>query len=209
VCTGGNGIVEVRFTELFPTAFKVQGTTNQNTPGVIYNTESGFTPDPIIAGVGLADSGTELGLAISGLPPGAQLSVPSSISEAGLTIIAVQPPGGGNVPIVGGAATIVYEVTAASPLAAQGITIPITTSGVLARNQPGGPPMVRGTLYPISTVDTASATDPIPRFIDASTPQLFARECRGGPAMGPGTLVALGLGLLGIGLLTVRRRTSP
>jgi len=209
VCTGPDGIIEVRFTELFPTAFKIQGMTNQNVPGNIYNTESGFTPDPIIAGVGLADSGTELGLAISGLPPGAHLSVPPAITEGMLTIKAIQPPGGGIVPVVGGAATIVYEVTIADPNQSQGITIPITTSGVVVPLPPGTVgPTVRGTLYPISTVATASATDPIPRFVDVSTPLPFGRECRGAPAMGAASLVALGLGLLGIGVLMVRRRRS-
>jgi len=209
VCTGPDGIIEVRFTELFGTAFKIQGMTNQDVPGTIYNTESGFTPNPFITGVGLADSGTELGLAISGLPPGAHLSVPPAITEGMLTIKAIQPPGGGIVPVVGGAATIVYEVTIADPNQSQGITIPITTSGVVVPLPPGAVgPTVRGTLYPISTVATASATDPIPRFVDASTPQPFGRECRGAPVMGAVSLVALGLGLLGIGVLMVRRRST-
>ena len=194
------GTVGLRFDELFPTAFKTQGGTGQSTPGTIYNTESGFTPDPIIAGVGTADTGTELGAAVSGLPAGTQLSVPASITEGSLTIVAVDPPGGGPVPIMNGAATIVYEVTAATALQSEGITIPVTVSG-----PPLGGVTVRGNLYPISTQSMASASAPIPRFADVSTEMPLGKSCSQAPLLSPWSLLGLALGLLGVGVFMVRR----
>jgi hypothetical protein len=136
---------------------------------------------------------------VSGLSAGAQLVIPASITEAGLTISAVEPAGGGAVPIVGGTATIIYEVTAASPLQSDGITIPLNVFSA----SPIGV-TVRGNLYPLSTVATASAEAPIPRFADVSTAMPFP-SCRQAPALGEWSMLALALGLLTSGLLVIRR----
>jgi hypothetical protein len=166
------GTVALRYDEGFPTSFKVQGGTGQSTPGTLYNTESGFTPDPVIAGVGTADSGTELEADISGLPAGAQLSVPASVTEGTLTVTAAKPLGGGTVPIMGSTATIIYEVTAADPNLVNGVRIPVTISGPAF-----GSATVRGNLAAMSTVGTASASAPIPRFADVFTAVPFGESC--------------------------------
>jgi hypothetical protein len=162
------GQVELAFTEGFATSFKIQGTTDQDVPGTIYNTESGFTPNPPVAGVGTADSSTELGAALSDLPPGVQLSVPASIRQGTLTIVAVSPPAGGIVPVVDGTATIVYGVTAANPNAIESITVPVAVSQLATTGA-----IVRGNLYPISTVTTISVSAPIPRVADVALDMPF------------------------------------
>jgi hypothetical protein len=79
--SGSNAFV-VRFTERFPTAFKVQSSSpgNQNIPGVFYNTESGFYQFGGFAGapnaaLGLADSGTRLKAVFSNIPAGVNVFV--------------------------------------------------------------------------------------------------------------------------------------
>jgi hypothetical protein len=196
------GTVNVQFAELFATALKVQGGTGQSTPGTFYNTESGFTPDPIIPGVGTADSGTELTVIVSGLDPGAQLSVPATITSGGLTITAIAPAGGGLVPVIAGTATIVYEVTAADPNQNDVVTIPITVGSTHLTGV-----TVRGNLAPISTVAMASANAPIPRFIDDSTEMPFGRSCEHAPVLNRSWLMGLTLALLTLGMLVVRRRS--
>ena len=169
-------------------------------PGTIYNTESGFTPLPVIPGVGTADSGTELRAHLTGIPPGVQISVPASLTQGSLTVVAVQPPGGGLVPVVAGAADIVYEVTAASPLLIDELTVPVAVT-----NLPLGGAFVRGTLAPISAEVTASATAPIPRFDDLGPEFPFGVSCAGAPALSPWALSTLTLALLGIGMVVARR----
>ncbi|HVN05682.1 MAG TPA: hypothetical protein VMT86_14770 [Bryobacteraceae bacterium] len=64
----------VTFAENFSTAFKIEGSSGQNTPGVVYNSESGLE----IAGIpgsGAADSPTELQATISNIPVGAKVYV--------------------------------------------------------------------------------------------------------------------------------------
>jgi hypothetical protein len=202
-CIGGS--VELRFTELFPTAYKTRGTQMQNVPGNIYTTESGFTPDPTLPGnPGFADTGTELGVALSGIAAGVVLSVPPTITADTLVLDAVSPPGGGVVPIVGGEATIVYEVVASTPLADEAVIIPLQVSSVQQR-----PPaiVVRGTLYPISDVVTASTTAPIPRFADESVALEVPLFCTGAPAMSSLSLMVMVVGLLGGGVMMARRRS--
>lgn len=201
-CAGG--FVELRFTELFPTSYKVRGTNDQNVPGTIYNTESGFTPKPILSGSpGFADTGTELAVQIDQIADGVTFSVPPTITSGGLTLNAVIPPGGGDVPIAGGQALIAYEVVDADPLQIDDVVIPLQVSSV-ARQPP--PIVVFGNLFPISTVHTASDSAPIPRFADVSVGQEVPIVCTGAPVVSPLALMALALGLLGVGVLMVRRR---
>src|SRR4029079_1422206 len=111
-----------------PNDLKLQGGTGQSTPGAIYTTETGFTPQPVIAGVGTAESGTQLFATFTGVPAGVDLSVPASVTNGTLTITAVDPPGGGLVSVAGGTATIVYEVTATNIVALESVDIPVTIS---------------------------------------------------------------------------------
>jgi hypothetical protein len=188
------------FAEGFQTSFKPIGGTGQNTPGSVFNTESGFTPSPTIAGVGTATSGTQFGAALSGLPSGVQLSVPALVSAGGFTATAVTPSGGGVVPIAGGAATIVYEAIATTPFANETFTIPVSVSTL-----PTTGATVRLGLYPLSTQTTASATAPLPRFADVSLPLAFGSCGISVPTMDSVGLFALAMGLLAAGSLTVRR----
>jgi len=71
----------LRYTENFPTSFKTQGSTNQITPGAIYNTESGFTLGyantsqngsglVVNSTLGYASSGTLLKATFANIPTG-------------------------------------------------------------------------------------------------------------------------------------------
>lgn len=51
--------------------------------------------------------------------------VPPTITSGGLTLNAVIPQGGGNVPIAGGQALIAYEVVDADPLQVDDVVIPL------------------------------------------------------------------------------------
>lgn len=191
--------VNLSFTELFATVFKPRGSTSQNVVGLSYNTESGFTPSPIIPGVGIADTGTQLGAALSGIPAGVQITAPALVTAGGLALTAVSPVGGGPVPIVAGSASIIYEVIAASALSAEGISVPLTVS-----QMPLPAAFVRGTLSPTSIVGTASPVAPIPRFGDNSTPVPFG-ACAAVPSMHVSALIILAISLLAIGWLMSRR----
>jgi hypothetical protein len=98
----GNGLAYLRFSENFATAFKLRtgiGTavpTNQNVPGTIYNSESGFIPTnggvPLITGlnygtqVGLADYATRLKAVFNGLPTNVRVFVSTINVINGTTI---------------------------------------------------------------------------------------------------------------------------
>jgi hypothetical protein len=80
--SGSLGVLQ--FGENFATAFKVRGTTAQNIPGTLYNSESGFTVPAInnsVSGTGaseiagLADYGTRLKATFSNVPSGVSLYV--------------------------------------------------------------------------------------------------------------------------------------
>jgi hypothetical protein len=199
----GQSTAGLRFTEQFASAFKIRGGTGQSTPGGIYNTETGFTPNPIIAGVGTADSGTQLGAIVSGIPGGVTLSVPALVTSGALALNAITPAGGGPVPVVGGSATIVYEVIGASPLVNDAATIPVTVSTL-----PLAGALARGNFYPISAVTTASSSAPLPRFADLATFLPFAASCTAVPTMSQSGLLFLAVGLLAVGTVALRRRTA-
>jgi len=65
------------FTEAFATAFKTKGASGQNTPGIVYNTESGLEVTINGQTTGVADTGTRLQVWITNIPPGAQIFVDS------------------------------------------------------------------------------------------------------------------------------------
>ena len=125
----GTGLAYVRFTENFGSAFKTRTSaaggiavpTNQNVPGTIYNSESGFIPyngAPLITNlnygsqVGLADYGTRLKAVFGGIPANVRLFVstinvingtqlPSNAglqSYAQLVLNDTTSDGGGNLP---------------------------------------------------------------------------------------------------------------
>lgn len=94
--TAGSMQFGLRFTEGFQTAFKIQIAANQNpsTPGLVYNTESGFLrTQEFPFSVGGADTGTRLVARFNNVPSGVRLFVttrPSFGSTAGLNAVLVQ-----------------------------------------------------------------------------------------------------------------------
>jgi hypothetical protein len=228
----------VRFGEGFASSFKRRNVAaftnsdtspvpvNQNVPGAIYNTETGFynnTPF-VVAGssanglgiAGLADHGTRLMARFANVPAGVSLYAslypvvscsdcgPSSrpsitavrnSTSGGLTsarLVSTDSNGAGafsgvvgtntssfdggaaSAPISlnNGAGTAVWEVMNADPLTAQTYEFGIGVSYVAntSNNLPGlGSATVAGSFAPLSTVTTASASAPVPRFADTST----------------------------------------
>jgi len=103
--SGAAGIL--RYSENFPTAFKTRvaitplnssptsGSTTQNIPGQVYNSESGFTLATVANGTtvaGLADWGTRLKAVFSNVPSGVSVYV-STVNVVGLTTAATTSAG--------------------------------------------------------------------------------------------------------------------
>jgi hypothetical protein len=179
-CTGVQGTFV--FAETSVAQFKTRGT-GLSTPGTSdSNTESGFVPVPAIAGVGLADSGTQLSATFVGLPDGAQITVPATATNGSLQVAAISPTGGGTVPSAGGTATIVYEVTASTAAVNESISIPFAVSGT------NGNFSIEGSLAPVSLVTAASDSAPIPRFAgQAMTSTIAVAACAPPPTPAPAT----------------------
>jgi len=60
----------VNFTEDFATAFKILSQGDQDTPGLVYNSESGLQVETAYGETGVADTGTRLQVTISNIPLG-------------------------------------------------------------------------------------------------------------------------------------------
>jgi len=182
---GGNPTgLTLTFREGFPNAFKkkIEGT-DQEVPGFIYSTESGFTSS-VTGNAGRADTGTRLIARFAGVPAGVTLSVPSEVagSVPGSTAVLVSvtdlngiggsaespipPPG--IVTLAAGTGAATWEITNASPLGIEEFSIPVTVSYTPnpGAGIPGlGTAIVSTDFAPISTVTTASSTAPLPRFV--------------------------------------------
>lgn len=167
----------------------------QDVPGTIYESESQFY-NPAFAApynvAGLADFATRLKIVFSGVPAGIKLSVPltadnhvggTSPVPATLTVTLVTSETGAYVAASSGTVTLdsngngvaVYEVTQESPTNQESVTIPITVSYTAnpGANSPAlGSAQGSGSFAPTSTASdwtSASATYPIPRFINDGT----------------------------------------
>jgi uncharacterized repeat protein (TIGR01451 family) len=142
----------LRFQDNFDTAFlqRTTGAAQQNVPGSVYTSESGFfnttlaASNPNFATLGLADSGTRLKAVFQGIPAGAQLWVgniapPSgydgyaavlTANEAGaLSPVAAGGTIGGllaaQLTITNGSATAVWEVNIPSEFSLETIDVPV------------------------------------------------------------------------------------
>ncbi|MCC6591060.1 MAG: hypothetical protein IT168_30525 [Bryobacterales bacterium] len=110
---------------------------------------------------------------------------PLSPTPAGTS---VNPPSGGTggmgqISVVGGTGAIVYEILQTDTTAIERLQIPVVIAYVsnTSSNLPAlGASTANGNLAPISTVATASATAPLPRFVDtaASRTLLTINSCR-------------------------------
>ena len=163
-CVAGNscGVAVVRFQENFATAFLARTTlpsnsiaTQQNVPGTIYNSESGFyntslaASNPNLATAGLADAGTRLKATFQGVPAGAQLWVavyignnplgtPAELTANEAGALSAVIPGGlmpaptgtygilaAQLPVTNGSATAVWEVMSENPAAIDTFDFPV------------------------------------------------------------------------------------
>ena len=153
---------------------------DQPVPGAIYNTETGFynTALPNNGGLdmGLATQGTRLIARFNNVPPGMNISV--SGNELGAVTPRTQRiqtdsnGAGAFVPITGayapvtitnGTGVAVWEVLNANQLSADTFEFGLQVTGIQAPSA-----TVEGFLGPLSTVNTADATAPIPRFTTAN-----------------------------------------
>lgn len=161
----------------------------QDVPGTIYESESQFYNPAFTgtyAGAGLADFATRLKIVFSGVPAGITLTVPlvqQGATTTSLTVTLVTSESGAYVAATSGTVTLdsngngvaVYEVTDESPTVAESVTIPITVSYTAnpGANSPAlGSAQGSGSFAPTSTASdwtSASATYPIPRFINDGT----------------------------------------
>jgi hypothetical protein len=216
---GTSGFAVLRYTEGFPTAFKVRTVqttppTNfdtplpvnpQNVPGFIYNTESGYynnigftggTNTAGLANAGLADFSTRVRALFTNVPAGIRLFV--TVREIGATgsntarlvgsaigaffpVTALSDTYGLNgvnynaaeVPIVNGTGEAVWELMSADPLVTGRLDFGLfaTYTADVANNLPAAPSQstISGSFAPITGPTTASATAPIPRFVDIGT----------------------------------------
>ena len=158
--------------------------------------ETGFynpaLPTPY-TNAGLADHGTRLMARFNNVPAGVALYV--GVYENGATDTtsrvrlvstdsngagafsaanATSTAGGGIAPVTlsGGTGVAVYEVMRADPVAVETILVPfvVAFTANTASNLPGlGTATVNLSFAPLSTVTTASASAPVPRFADTST----------------------------------------
>ncbi len=207
--TSGSNPIGVTFSERFATAFLVrnQATTSatpnatpqdQNVPGAIYNTETGFysgfsgwtivgsqthNADP----AGLASQGTRLVAHFSNIPAGVDLYVSGTnnlfaAGHAACIVPGADSNGWGGTPdcaagetqvvLSGGAGTATWEVVDANPVAVEDFGFSVRVD-YTANTQAGIPALgtgsVGGSYGPISDLTAATSADIQPRFIDDST----------------------------------------
>jgi len=196
--------IGITFSERFATAFLRRNTAtsdgsptaiaNQDTPGAIYNTETGFynanLPTWHNANLaGLASQGTRLVASFSNIPAGVDLYVsnvntnmttgvqvacivPGADSNgAGGTPDCSDPSGETQVSLVSGAGSATWEVVADDPVSVQDFVFTVrvyyvanTTAGIPAL----GTGSVGGSYGPISNLTAATTVDLQPRFVDDS-----------------------------------------
>jgi uncharacterized repeat protein (TIGR01451 family) len=184
-CVAGSSceVAVVRFQENFPTAFLSRAALpsnsiaiQQNVPGTIYNSESGFyntslaTSNPNLATAGLADAGTRLKATFQGVPAGAQLWVavyignnplgaPAQLTanEAG-PFSAVTPASSVSgilaapLTVTNGSATAVWEVASGNPASIDTFDFPVFVV-FPAGSSPAGTLTIQGSFAPNADED--------------------------------------------------------
>ena len=192
-------VATLRYSELSGTAFKVRNiaTTpasplalgDQNVPGMIYNTETGFYNHAFPLGgiggpltnAGLADFGTRLKATFSDVPAGARLFVDTRPTTAGATVAALTADEAGpfsavapgssiaEVPVVNGSGAAVWEILKTEPNTPETLNFAVYVTYAGNTPTPGGTATVGGGFGPTSTSGTATS-GPVPRFADRSSP---------------------------------------
>lgn len=198
-CTGPTSSASITFRENFPSAFRkkieqfdVEGTLvelEQNTPGYNYLTESIFTNEAGVPGLGTAgkaNQGTRFIVKFKNTQNGVGISVPGSVASGDLWAVYVSgaaSDGSGGTPVAigsgsqsvsltSGAGYAVYEVVSNGfgknglvEDQAFSITITFSWSPNIGSGIPGlGTSQVAGGYGPISATTTMSSSAPEPRF---------------------------------------------
>jgi hypothetical protein len=159
----------------------------QNVLGYPYNTESGYvsttpgiSPNGAATGsIGLADTGTEIAFTVSNVgagvsiyaPPYVQLFPSTGGAATGLAVLV-----GSGVTVTAGTAAVTYEVVYSNPNVIESMSLAITVAALsnTGQNLPAtGASQVAISFAPVSTVQTTSTTDPIPRFCSTAAPKTF------------------------------------
>lgn len=150
----------------------------QDIPGYAYGTESGFYNPALTGTAGLADAGTRIQLRFEGVGAGVSVFLPNFVLLQGGRSGLVNPavPGGGlgfgflalvSTDNTGTTVTAVYEVFEADTNALESATIPVSV--FFTNTSTPGATTVRASLAPLSSVQTADPSAPVPRFFDTST----------------------------------------
>lgn len=163
----------------------------QNVLGFPYGSESGFvsnttgiSPNGTTSGaIGLADTGTQLAFTINNIGAGVTLVVPNTVyltsstvtGNSGTAVLLGSGGGSGTttLTISGNAASIVYEIWFSNNNAIEQLNVPVTVAAIsnTGQNLPAlGVSTGTISFNPISSVNTASSTAPIPRFCNNSSP---------------------------------------
>jgi hypothetical protein len=204
-----------------------------------YNTETGFfnSSFPAIAGrgnlglAGLADQGTRLLISFANVPAGVSLFSSVSPTVSGGTDVvrrvATDSVGSGSylpisgsafgiapISLVGGSGIAAYEVIQSDPNTFATVNIPIYAAYDATSALPAlGTAVIFANLAPLSSVTTADATAPVPRFAStASALNAFTITACTQPTtpvpISPWTLLLIAAGIASIGLLVLRRHAS-
>jgi len=194
-CTSPTSTATITFKEKFPTAFRKKVETDssanlvpieQNSPGLNYVTESIFTNQTGVPGLGTAgkaDQGTRFIVKFKNVQNGVGISLPGVVTSGVMRLNLVAgaasdgsggTPGtaGSSVSLSSGAGYAVYEVVGTGNgvnglVEDQAFAITITYSWTpnIGSNIPGlGAGQVSGNYGPISATTTMSASAPEPRF---------------------------------------------
>jgi hypothetical protein len=192
-CTGTSATASITFKEKFPSAFRKKIETDdylvpieQNMPGLNYVTESIFTNQAGISGLGAAgkaDQGTRFIVKFKNVQNGVSVSVPGSVPSGVMRLNLVSgaasdgsggTPGtsGGSVSLSSGAGYVVYEVVGTGYgvnglVEDQAFSVTLTYSWTpnIGSGIPGlGVGQVSGNYGPISATTTMSSSAPEPRF---------------------------------------------
>jgi len=187
-CIDTTGVSSIKLNEGFATAFKTLGVPTFS-PGQT-QWESGYYAPGSNNGGG-ASQATRFLIRFFNIPQGVSISVPrfltsgtgvvgvpedqiemgvvSGANSNGVGGLVSTTTGSVSVALSGGFGYVVYEVTDANSFRTESITVPMTLSWTAdtANDLPAvGSGQVSASFAPLSTVTTASASEPEPRFID-------------------------------------------
>ena len=192
----GNVSFLAKFSEFYSTAFRKRGSIDQATPGTSFNTESMFANSlfPSTNGLnlaGFATQGTRLMARFNNIPAGVTLYATvtnvnagtlsaqlvstdalgagsySAVAQTGTATYNGTPYGVAPIAVSNGNAIAVWEVLNSTPNSVEEARFGI----VAAYAAPiAGSANVTGVLAPLSTVETADAVAPTPRYGDGACP---------------------------------------